>query len=105
MRNASRVPREKLKSLVSGHKVLTYYLTKPEESSHLICLTSTYAFVFAFVECCAEFVPSLTLECTRGYVTQTPGGTKGRGSRKMFWELVRGHGIGKPVACLETQET
>ena len=41
---------------------------------------------------CAEFVPS-----SQRVQLQTPGGAKGRGSRRMFWELVPRDVIGKPV--------
>ena len=46
---------------------------------------------------CVEFVPSLTLESPRGSAPETPGGTKGRGSRTMFWEVTPGEVIVKLV--------
>ena len=44
-----------------------------------------------------EFVSSSTLELPQRVRLLTPGGAKGRGSRRMFWELAPGDVIGKPV--------
>ena len=73
--NAPR-PQADNRSRWARQEVLTYYLTETQESSNLTCMISPCS---PFVECCAEFGPSLTLECPEGQ-PRGPGRYQGKGS-------------------------
>ena len=75
---------------------LTCYLIETEGSSHPSCLISPCAFVFPLLVCVVSNVFHY-LERPRGSAPQTLGGSKGRGSRRMFWVLAPGDVVGKPV--------